>query len=283
MAVTRVLLDKKHILALIKAAQLTGPAGPQGEKGDKGDTGATGPQGPTGATGATGDTGAQGPQGATGAQGPQGPTGATGATGATGPQGPTGQQGPTGATGAQGPQGATGATGPQGPQGESGLVVGEIKLWTSATAPDMFLFCAGQAISRTVYLKLFAVIGTTFGAGNGSTTFNLPDLRGRVPLGLDNMGGISANRVTAAAADTVGGVGGEETHTLTIGEMPSHYHTTTLYGGSQQTTTSKPGRTVGTDKYAVIANSSTGGGEPHNNMQPWLAIGWIIYTGVSLK
>ena len=277
MAVTRVLLDKKHILALIKAATLTGPAGPQGEKGDKGDTGATGPAGPQG------DTGPQGATGATGAQGPQGdtgPQGATGATGATGAQGPTGA---TGATGAQGPQGATGATGPQGPQGESGLVVGEIKLWTSATAPDMFLFCAGQAISRTVYLKLFAVLGTNFGAGNGSTTFNLPDLRGRVPLGLDNMGGISANRVTAAAADTVGGVGGEETHTLTIGEMPSHYHTTTLYGGSQQTTTSKPGRTVGTDNYAVIANSSTGGGEPHNNMQPWLAIGWIIYTGVSLK
>src|SRR5690606_15176336 len=85
-----------------------------------------------------------------------------------------------------------------------------------------WLACNAQAVSRDTYADLYQVIGTTFGSGDGSTTFNVPDLRGRVPVGLDNMGASDAGRL--AAANTLGGTGGAETHTLTVAEMPSHGH-----------------------------------------------------------
>ena len=76
--------------------------------------------------------------------------------------------------------------------------IGSMMIWTTDTAPGGWLLCYGQAISRTFYVGLFNVIGETYGAGDSSSTFNLPDLRGRFPLGKDNMGGTSANRVTDA-------------------------------------------------------------------------------------
>jgi microcystin-dependent protein len=88
--------------------------------------------------------------------------------------------------------------------------------------------CYGQAVSRTTYAALFAIIGTTFGAGDGSTTFNLPDMRGRVAAGKDNMGGVAANRLTTAAGGvdgaTLGSTGGTQTFTLTTAHMPAHNH-----------------------------------------------------------
>ena len=84
-----------------------------------------------------------------------------------------------------------------------------------AAVPDGFLICNGQAISRSTYSTLFTAIGLAYGVGNGSSTFNIPDLRGRFPLGLDNMGGSSANRVTDAQADSRGGSLGAESVTLT--------------------------------------------------------------------
>ena len=101
---------------------------------------------------------------------------------------------------------------------------GSITAFAGSTEPVGWLFCYGQQISRASYAALFAVIGTTYGVGDGSTTFNLPDLRGRIPLTKDNMGGTSANRVTAAAADTLGGSGGAENHTLSASEIPAHNH-----------------------------------------------------------
>lgn len=157
--------------------------------------------------------------------------------------------------------------------------VGHLVMWPTTTAPTKFLLCAGQAISRTTYSALFAVIGTQFGAGDGSTTFNLPDLRGRFPLGLDNMGGTSANRVTASAADTMGGSGGAETHTLTAAELAAHNHTVTgsTAAGSQNNFTVIGSRNA---DYTITTSNNAGGGSAHNNMPPYLAINFIIYAGV---
>ena len=103
---------------------------------------------------------------------------------------------------------------------------GIIMPFAGTTAPSSYLMCFGQAVSRTTYSALFAAIGTTYGSGDGSTTFNLPDLRGRVIAGQDDMGGTSANRLTSPInGDTLGAAGGSESHTLTTNEMPSHTHT----------------------------------------------------------
>lgn len=157
------------------------------------------------------------------------------------------------------------------------LPLGAITQYAGATAPGGWLLCYGQAISRTTYAGLFTAIGTAYGTGDGSTTFNLPDLRGRGGIGLDNMGGISANRVTDSAADSLGGGGGAETHTLTTGEMPAHTHGVPGVDGG-----SSPGFRVDTDNTtAAYANTlSAGSGGAHNNMQPWLAVNYIIFTGV---
>ena len=102
---------------------------------------------------------------------------------------------------------------------------GIMMIWPTDTAPSGWLLCFGQAISRAGNSGLFAAIGTVFGVGDGSTTFNLPDYRGRVPLGKDNMGGASANRVTSAQADAIGGAEGAENNSLTEAQMPAHVHT----------------------------------------------------------
>ena len=109
--------------------------------------------------------------------------------------------------------------------------VGDIKPWPSNTLPSgNWLWANGEAVSRTTYATLFTLIGTTYGAGNGSTTFNVPDLCGRAPYGSDDMGGVaSKNRITVAGSgidgDVLGTAGGAETHTLTTAQLASHSHT----------------------------------------------------------
>jgi microcystin-dependent protein len=88
---------------------------------------------------------------------------------------------------------------------------GEVKSFAGAAVPAGYLLAFGQAISRTNYAGLFAVCGTTYGVGDGSTTFNLPDLRGRVAAGKDNMGGSAAGRLSGGT--TLGAALGAETHT----------------------------------------------------------------------
>jgi microcystin-dependent protein len=105
--------------------------------------------------------------------------------------------------------------------------VGGFLDYVGTTAPNSaFVFPYGQAVSRTTYATLFTMVSTTFGVGDGSTTFNLPDLRGRVVAGKDDMGGSSANRLTNADdglnGDTLGATGGGETQTLVTGNLPAY-------------------------------------------------------------
>jgi len=148
--------------------------------------------------------------------------------------------------------------------------------WPTDTAPAGWLLCYGQEVSRVTYSSLFAVIGTDFGVGDGSTTFNMPDYRGRTPFGKDNMGGVSADIITDPEADTIGGVFGDEEHTLTIAETPAHSHDSKWYSGSATSAPSSGGdiETAGT----VEATTSIGGGDPHNNLPPGITSNWIMKT-----
>ena len=92
--------------------------------------------------------------------------------------------------------------------------VGSVTAYAGSTAPSGWLLCFGQAVDRTAYAQLFGVVSTTYGTGDGSTTFNLPDLRGRVPAGKDDMGGSAASRLTSttitSGAATLGNSGGAQ-------------------------------------------------------------------------
>ncbi len=110
----------------------------------------------------------------------------------------------------------------------SGVPVGTILDYAGSAEPTGWVFCDGQtgidSTSDTTFAALFAVIGTTYG-GTGATDFDLPDLRGRVTIGLDNLGGVSANTIVHANADSLGGIAGTETHVLVTGELAAHTHT----------------------------------------------------------
>jgi microcystin-dependent protein len=180
------------------------------------------------------------------------------------------------------------------------VVPGTITIDAGTSAPDGWLLCYGQAVSRTTYSAIFARLSTTYGDGDESTTFNLPDLRGRVVAGQDDMGGTSANRLTNQSAgvdgDTLGAAGGAETHTLIDAELSSHSHTASLTvtgsvtnvgmastgGALTHNVTDSAG-----DEAATVASvtgtasgttSITGSDSPHNNVQPTIVLNFVIKT-----
>ena len=160
------------------------------------------------------------------------------------------------------------------------MPTGSIMPYAGASpAPTGYLLCNDTPISRTTYSALFDLIGTTYGSGDGSTTFNIPDLRGRVIAGQDDMGGASANRLTGQTGgvdgDVLGGTGGAETHTLSIAEMPAHTHDQSLRANAAITGGGNPGVDQG---ITTIQTGSTGGGGAHNNVQPTMILNYIIKT-----
>jgi len=162
--------------------------------------------------------------------------------------------------------------------GGSSAPAGTMTPYAGSSAPSGWLLCYGQTVSRTNYAALFLAIGTTYGAGDGSTTFGLPDIRGRVIAGKDNMGGTAASRLTSpVAGSTLGASGGSQSHTLSATEMPAHTHgiaATVLYDGFAPTALTTI--TNGTPTPANTA--SAGSGAAHNNVQPTFIANYIIKT-----
>ena len=204
------------------------------------------------------------------------------------------------------------------------MLTGSIVMFAGSVAPQGWLLCDGSAVSRSQYSALFDIVDTTYGEGDGSTTFNLPDLRGRVMIG-------------ASDSHPVASIGGEETHSLTENELPQHSHVVGQHGHNNGITIktpelshtitqaaftySAPGGTTnfttGSGSYSVTSYNGTtstnatrhtnvsisnhaaadcsvsgsiddcdafntetaGGGESHDNMQPFITLNYIIYTG----
>jgi len=145
-------------------------------------------------------------------------------------------------------------------------VIGEIIAYAGPTSPDSrWLPCDGSSLLRVDYPDLFNVIGTIYGSAD-STHFNVPDFRGRVAVGLGTGPGLTPR--------SIGADFGEETHTLTIGELAAHVHTT---GNSAVLGTSVPPPFDALGPNPITAfTGSTGNDDPHNNMQPSLAINYLI-------
>jgi len=178
-------------------------------------------------------------------------------------------------------------------------IVGEVVDYGGTAAPALWLLSFGQAISRTTYSALFAAVGTAFGAGDGLTTFNVPDYRGRVGFGKDDMGGVAANRITVAGANfdgtVLGGTGGAQNHTMTSAELVSHTHAVVdpghthiddvgtpqgaASGGTGPFTQYSAGAS-NTSNVTGITISNTGSTTPFSVLSPALIVNKIIYTGV---
>lgn len=141
--------------------------------------------------------------------------------------------------------------------------IGTIVMWPTNVPPGGWLLCNGAVVSRAAYTELFKVLGTSVGAA-GSSSFKIPDLSGRFPLGTSN-------------AHNLHSTGGAETHTLTVDEMPAHDHG--IGGNIVQ-------RGSGGDAFRELSGAypggsnpssqSIGGGQPHNNMPPFYGINFII-------
>tara|TARA_R100000951_G_scaffold7417_1_gene7077 strand:+ start:9431 stop:10393 length:963 start_codon:yes stop_codon:yes gene_type:complete len=161
--------------------------------------------------------------------------------------------------------------------------------YAGSTAPSGWLLCDGSAVSRNAYAALYAIVSDTYGAGNGTTTFNLPDLRGRSVFGLDNMGGTAASLVTSGISGidgtTLGATGGDESsqaHTHTATQDPhSHSMPSTFgsFGGGANNIPASLGgsaTTTGEETPAITVTSYGDGGS--ENMPPAMLLNWIIKT-----
>jgi microcystin-dependent protein len=178
------------------------------------------------------------------------------------------------------------------------LPIGAMVPYGGTTAPSStFALTFGQAISRTTFSSLFTIFGTTFGIGDGVTTFNIPDLRGRSVLGVDNMGGVAAGRVGTVVTDsgtvvgtTLGSAGGSATHTQVAAEVGAHNHAITdpghlhsfsatifvLNGGGAPSAYGTGGNTnTGTSTTGITINNSSAP-SAMSLLNPIMMMNWIL-------
>ena len=169
---------------------------------------------------------------------------------------------------------------------------GIIQMYGGLTAPTNWLLCDGSAVSRLTYIKLFTAIGTIYGSGDGSTTFNLPNLQNRMPIGKGT-----------GSFSTLNNTGGAETISLSSGNMPAHQHyigintyaaagigddvpmasaNNYMHLGADTNSNTDRYRMTGRSDIASNAGltSSTGSGTAFNKMSPYLVVNYIIYTGI---
>jgi microcystin-dependent protein len=149
----------------------------------------------------------------------------------------------------------------------------EIKIISWNFAPKGWAFCNGQLMPINQNQALFSLLGTTYG-GDGRTTFGLPDLRGKIPIHF-------------GSGFDLGQKGGEENHTLTLQELPTHIHVLNVNNGTGNSTNppnavlaKAPANFYGAPNNLAGMNpgsvTNTGGSQPHNNMQPYLTLNFII-------
>jgi microcystin-dependent protein/predicted aspartyl protease len=252
-----------------------GNAGTDGDKGSKGDN-----KGEQGDKGEPGDVTAKGAKGEPGDKGDEGDKGNKGDVEAQGNKGDEGQKGEPGDKGDEGVKGEIGSTG-------AGMAVGGIVAWSGSASslPSGYFLCDGSAISRSTYAPLYDIVGTTHGSGDGSSTFNLPDLRDRFIVGASNSTGD-----TSYPGLSPGATGGTadaslvaHSHTITD---PGHFHTTLNYVA--RSNYAEPRNFgVGTDgnlnstgdtnsKTTGITVDSNGGSATGKNLPPFYSLAYII-------
>lgn len=144
---------------------------------------------------------------------------------------------------------------------------GSILVWSTSTAPTGWLLCNGLSVSRTTYSALYNKITTKYGSGNGSTTFTLPNLKGRVPVG-----------VGSSPFTSLGNNGGSTSVTLTVSQIPQHNHGQVVTAGENGTSTriDYAGDGAGNIYTQGAKSENTGGGSSHTNLQPYLTVNYII-------
>jgi len=151
-----------------------------------------------------------------------------------------------------------------------GTPTGAVIPFAGSSAPSGWFFCNGQELNRSTNSALFNAIGTTFGEGDGSTTFAVPDLRDRFALGANSIGGSDAGRVDNFSTSP-GDSGGSDEHQLTEAEMPSHNHS-----GLTNPTDAAGNKARASYESGDKNTGTTGGDQAHNNMPPFLAMNYII-------
>jgi microcystin-dependent protein len=179
------------------------------------------------------------------------------------------------------------------------VATGSLIAFAGSNAPQGYILCDGRAVSRTTYSALFGVIGTTYGVGDGTTTFNVPDLRGRAVFGADAMGGTAAGRTPPLSA--LAASAGQSFETISVAQMPTHAHAVNdpghahpASGYAESITSNSFGRTsgllwtngdarsgccvvlgVGASATGVTV-APEGGGVPMSILNPAMAINYLI-------